>query len=657
MTYPNDLDELSAGVPSDVAAPNTDLGDTVYPHDDHHRALATGLEAVQTELGLNPAGAELTVDARIQAIEDSTSVIEGVPTVINAVTEHGATGDGVTDDMPAIQNALDACSAAGGGIVYLPAGTYLIGTAASTGTFLTVPSLVTLRGAGPKASVILSASTQVNQHPLWFDTGGSYARIEQLGVTAVAPTTGGGSAAMTFKTNQHCWISDCWISADFAWGVFIWDGSENCGVSRVTVDGTTNSHSIEFNGSSYCTVEDCDLSSSAVPNATIECWADALGRATGNKIINNRLRTAGGTGIICAADVGTVISGNHIISPTGAGIYLGFSDFDSITGSREAVVTNNFIYGAGDGGVVVSGRARECTITGNVIQAATGTGAGILVDGLNCTVTANVCYLNGGHGIHVNTAGDRTNVVGNICMDNSGTGVNQRDGIRIEGDYCRVIGNTASDTRGGSARQSIGLSILGSYASVIGNTNTGNVFLNFYVAIGSASTVQLANENGTDHTNSLTATGDFRIDGSAGRFIWGHADHATTVTNPIAGTPPLYLKVKGPGDFDYVLPAWSAVPDMGLVTVTDVAGTSDTIATADAGKTLRYTNSGLVTVTLPVAVGVGTTVDLIFWGAAGGAIQDDGSSTVHAEGTVPQYGKVSCVVVDIGVWSAVGDVS
>jgi polygalacturonase len=44
------------------------------------------------------------------------------------VREHGALGDGQTLDSPAIQSAIDACSALGGGTVYLPAGQYLTGS-------------------------------------------------------------------------------------------------------------------------------------------------------------------------------------------------------------------------------------------------------------------------------------------------------------------------------------------------------------------------------------------------------------------------------------------------------------------------------------------------------------------------------------------------
>jgi hypothetical protein len=52
----------------------------------------------------------------------------------------GAQGEGVSDDAPAIQSALDAAGAAGGGIVFLPGGAYmLLGS-------LDVPSGVELRG-------------------------------------------------------------------------------------------------------------------------------------------------------------------------------------------------------------------------------------------------------------------------------------------------------------------------------------------------------------------------------------------------------------------------------------------------------------------------------------------------------------------------------
>ena len=54
--------------------------------------------------------------------------VEAAPGRVFGVQEYGAIGDGATLDTVAIQKAIDACSAAGGGTVYLPPGVYLSGT-------------------------------------------------------------------------------------------------------------------------------------------------------------------------------------------------------------------------------------------------------------------------------------------------------------------------------------------------------------------------------------------------------------------------------------------------------------------------------------------------------------------------------------------------
>jgi hypothetical protein len=56
----------------------------------------------------------------------ATATVE-VEDVFN-LAEFGAVGDGVTDDGPALQNALDAIAAAGGGTLFVPAGRYAIDT-------------------------------------------------------------------------------------------------------------------------------------------------------------------------------------------------------------------------------------------------------------------------------------------------------------------------------------------------------------------------------------------------------------------------------------------------------------------------------------------------------------------------------------------------
>ncbi len=75
------------------------------------------------------------------------AVQKRVAGTLRSVREHGAAGDGVTDDTTAIQAAIDV----GPGVVFFPAGTYLV-------TSITRPGGVTLQGAGVPHTMIRAAS-------------------------------------------------------------------------------------------------------------------------------------------------------------------------------------------------------------------------------------------------------------------------------------------------------------------------------------------------------------------------------------------------------------------------------------------------------------------------------------------------------------------
>lgn len=93
------------------------------------------------------------------------------------VKAYGATGNGSTDDSSAVQAAINAATAAGGGTVYFPSGTYRLGTA------LTFPN----DGATPVSSMnplrLIGASSHNNNQDR---TGGSI-----LDITETSDTYGG----------------------------------------------------------------------------------------------------------------------------------------------------------------------------------------------------------------------------------------------------------------------------------------------------------------------------------------------------------------------------------------------------------------------------------------------------------------------------------
>ncbi|MBI4976617.1 MAG: DUF4955 domain-containing protein [Spirochaetes bacterium] len=82
------------------------------------------------------------------------------------VTDYGAVPDDTTDDGAAIQKTIDDCAAHGGGIVYLPAGRYVMNTSMAARNPIDITnSSIVIKGAGA-----ISGGTIIHQiHP--FETG------------------------------------------------------------------------------------------------------------------------------------------------------------------------------------------------------------------------------------------------------------------------------------------------------------------------------------------------------------------------------------------------------------------------------------------------------------------------------------------------------
>ena len=85
--YPNSLDILTNPTPTDA------LNSTTVPHHLQHANANDAIEALQTVLGLNPAGSHLTVKDRIIAAESSISTQSVLNGMSDVTIAEAATGN------------------------------------------------------------------------------------------------------------------------------------------------------------------------------------------------------------------------------------------------------------------------------------------------------------------------------------------------------------------------------------------------------------------------------------------------------------------------------------------------------------------------------------------------------------------------------------
>jgi parallel beta-helix repeat protein len=344
------------------------------------------------------------------------------PGVFN-VLAFGAKGDGVTDDTVAVQAALDQANSDGGGVVYLPEGTYRI-TAS-----LVAKSNVTLQGPGGRAATI-KQDNNVNLSMLINDTA---ADLENFTVYRLA-----------------------------------WDGNE----SNNTTD---DRHGIRFINTTRATdrvsIIECHFFD--MINGAIRIGSNNAAKInTGllikdNWVVNVGTKGSGGSSnhaIACNWRCpGVRVKGNHIDTTgvDGNGIWVG-------NDSHRANISGNYIASAGDMGIEYWQNSEGGgVVSGNTIEAA-GT-FGISNDGSPYTSIGDNHVDAGGLGIEIVTSSYCT-ASGNT-IERAATG----NGFSVnKSSYCAISGNTIRNA--GNAAEDAGIRI---YADGTTNSNynsvTGNV--------------------------------------------------------------------------------------------------------------------------------------------------------------------------------------
>lgn len=192
-----------------------------------------------------------------------------------SVADFGAVPDGATLNTVALQKAIDACSAQGGGILQVPAGRYVTGTIVlKNGVVLRLASDAVLLGS-------TNAADYRNIDPFTDGTGAplGYAlvtAIDAVGVGIEGPGAIDGRGAELKAAQEKYlirpflvrWVRCAEISVrevqlrnSGAWTMHFFQ-SKNVRVDRVTIRsrGLANNDGIDIDSSENVSVTDCDIS-------------------------------------------------------------------------------------------------------------------------------------------------------------------------------------------------------------------------------------------------------------------------------------------------------------------------------------------------------------------------------------------------------------
>lgn len=367
------------------------------------------------------------------------------PAIVRNAKSFGAKGDGATDDSGAINSAISALASAGGGVLFFPAGTYVVKAN------ILLKSKVSLAGIGRGATTIKAASG-VTTAPLTATTGNA---IEDVVIRDL--TVDGNASA--FATN--------------IFGISVTKGSR----VRITNVQVKNTYHIGIYGTecSDFAVDNCFLNNVAL-TSTSPNGIHVL-KGTRAKIAFNTIVDWGngsnGRGIYVAESPGTQVVGNNISKPDNV------DDSHSISldaNSHRCIVSDNLLDNS-----AYTGESRKCIgisvincndalISSNrILEPAQDKGSleCIQIDGTSAraTVTGNHCEYGDDNGITAWGAGEHV-VTGNYVMFCA------HHGISVNGNNCSVTGNVVKNS--GQHPVIINPSGIGILTGITGTVVTGN---------------------------------------------------------------------------------------------------------------------------------------------------------------------------------------
>jgi hypothetical protein len=301
-----------------------------YDDSDAGASKPTDLNAM-ADLWLTKNGAidwQVLFNGAATTIQAALGALQGLVYNVKEST-YGAAGDSTTDDTSAIQAAIDAANAAGGGWVFFPKGTYI------TTSALTLKDKVSLVGVGPNGSVISLTSGSADVIDLSAVTS---PRTVISDLKAVHTSASSGSILDFGEASADVLVHNCELGSSVTTGIIVkGSGAAESYVKLsgcwLTYGGTTNDV-IDCSGTTgRWRIEDCHFT----PPATGTLAAFIKGKNV--DIAGCRFKTATATGgtIVCyessdTSAVDATMVGCHVEDSGGATvtcIMLGAYDTDA----------------------------------------------------------------------------------------------------------------------------------------------------------------------------------------------------------------------------------------------------------------------------------------------------------------------------------------